>query len=403
MSFTQVNADSLVPNKTERLHYMDNLRALAMLLGIFFHAALAYSPLMHELWMSSSAENSKVLDSIAWFTHLFRMPLFFFIAGFFTLMLLEKRGIKGLIKNRSQRIIAPFIIFLPLVIVAVVGGITWAIGSVENLSPMLQGISYMQNMPDAPQPPISTMHLWFLFNLAWFYVIAILIFKLKAHENKALNWLKTPAFALVLLPLLMVPAMLTQPVPHPAAERIYPEIWSLGFYGLFFLYGLFIYNDQSLIEKIDRYKLVLLILSVGAYSYFQTTMPEKLTFMEAMQFATQGIPLTLERVIQVVLECFIAVYMTLVCVCYGKKFLNTKNKVFRYISDSSYWVYIIHLPVIFFIQYWLLDQDYNLWTEFLISSFGTLIIGFITYSLLVRWTPLGTLLNGKRKPIFSVN
>ncbi len=30
----------------DRLHYMDQLRALAMLAGVVFHAALAYSPLM---------------------------------------------------------------------------------------------------------------------------------------------------------------------------------------------------------------------------------------------------------------------------------------------------------------------------------------------------------------------
>jgi glucan biosynthesis protein C len=33
----------------DRVHYMDNLQDFAMLLGIFFHAALAYSPMLNQL------------------------------------------------------------------------------------------------------------------------------------------------------------------------------------------------------------------------------------------------------------------------------------------------------------------------------------------------------------------
>ena len=66
-----------------RLYYFDNLRALAMIAGVFFHAALAYSPMSHNIWLSADIEQSIIVDWISWFTHLFRMPLFFVIAGFF--------------------------------------------------------------------------------------------------------------------------------------------------------------------------------------------------------------------------------------------------------------------------------------------------------------------------------
>ena len=39
----------------DRIHAMDNLRALAMLAGVVFHAALAYSPLMHMIWPPADA------------------------------------------------------------------------------------------------------------------------------------------------------------------------------------------------------------------------------------------------------------------------------------------------------------------------------------------------------------
>ena len=80
----------------------------------------------------------------------------------------------------------------------------------------------------------------------------------------------------------------------------------------------------------------------------------------------------------------------------GKRYLDKQNKALRLISDSSYWIYLIHVPLLFYIQFALLDRDWSLWTKFAISSGGVVAIGFISYLLLVRWTPIGWVLNGRR-------
>jgi len=38
---------------------MDNLQALALLLSIFFHAAMAYSPMAENLWPAANQEKSR--------------------------------------------------------------------------------------------------------------------------------------------------------------------------------------------------------------------------------------------------------------------------------------------------------------------------------------------------------
>ncbi|MCW8997637.1 MAG: acyltransferase family protein [Kangiellaceae bacterium] len=375
---------------------MDNLRALAMLLGIFFHAALAYSPMMGQLWMTADTQTSSAIDIVAWFTHLFRMPLFFFIAGFFTLMLLKKYSVGGMLKNRSKRILLPFFIFLPLVLISLIIGIGWALGNVENQSPFLKLIAMMQNNPDAPQPPFSTTHLWFLYNLCWFYLAAAVIYKSKIHLTAWLNKIMNPSFILLVLPALMIPALLTQTAPHPAPERIYPELWSFGFYGLFFLFGYLAYQKKELLKEIERFGPLLFVISLVGYAYLYYQMPKVISLADMMKIAVEGISFSVEHLIVAALECYVAVYMTLVCLIYGKSLLNAESKLFRYVADSSYWVYIIHLPLLFIIQYWLLDIEMNLWIKFIISSFGTLGIGIISYTLIVRSTPIGSLLNGKR-------
>ena len=66
---------------SDRLHHMDHLRALAMLAGVLFHAALAYSPLMHGFWPLADRQASAGVDAVVWGMHLVRMPLFFLVAG----------------------------------------------------------------------------------------------------------------------------------------------------------------------------------------------------------------------------------------------------------------------------------------------------------------------------------
>ena len=100
-------------------------------------------------------------------------------------------------------------------------------------------------------------------------------------------------------------------------------------------------------------------------------------------------------------EAYTATYMTLYCLLIGKKFLNKQNKIFRFISDSSYWIYIIHIPVLFYIQFLLLDIGLNMWLEFIISVVATMLIGVLTYVISVQWTPLGTLLNGKKNVVVT--
>jgi len=384
-----------ISNPNIRYHYMDNLRALAMLTGIFFHAAIAYSPIMNDVWLSSDPSNSVALDSAAWFTHLFRMPLFFLIAGFFSCYLIEKRGMGGFLKNRAIRILVPFVIFLPLIWASFAMIVKWAMLNVANPSPILQLIVAMANVPDAPPPPVTTTHLWFLYNLLQFYLVYMVLHRTGVLAMKWTSILQNTKFVLFALPVLLVPALLTQYSPYPAPEQFVPQLWSFGYFGIFFLLGSQLFKQQALIDSVKPYAPWMLISSLAMYAVVYRDFPATLSIQEAMVMQ-QGIAPSWTHLGICILEAYIAVHMTLICLVAGKLFLNKANKTFRFVADSSYWVYIIHLPVLFLIQFLLLDTNWNLWIEFLVSSFGTLAVGLITYVLLVRWTPVGWMLNGKR-------
>src|SRR5205823_3380333 len=76
-----------------RIHYLDNLRALAMMLGVFLHAGLAYANPAQSIWLATDRSSSVVVDAAIWFIHLFRMALFFLISGYFAKVIIERKGI----------------------------------------------------------------------------------------------------------------------------------------------------------------------------------------------------------------------------------------------------------------------------------------------------------------------
>nr|ACY24823.1 Acyl transferase superfamily protein [uncultured organism] len=246
---------------------MDNLRALAMLAGVFFHGALAYSPMLHGLWPAADAQQSPIVDYIVWFTHLFRMPLFFLIAGFFVAYLVQKRGMGGMLKNRALRILLPLIIFLPLCMWAVIASLLSAVASVQAKSPVMEMIVTAMANPGTPPPP-TALHLWFLYNLVFFCVLTW-VFQyvnwqwLRAYFNRI-----TPVLFLAIFPLLLVPALLSVAAPLPAPDSFLPQLWSFGFFGLFFALGYWVFSTENFIDLFKSYAFMLLIMSAGLYVVF---------------------------------------------------------------------------------------------------------------------------------------
>jgi len=81
-----------------------------MLLGIVVHAGLSYSHMPRSaLWPFKDARATVVADVAMTASGLFRMPVFFLLAGFFAALLYEKRGRAGLLRDRLKRIALPFL------------------------------------------------------------------------------------------------------------------------------------------------------------------------------------------------------------------------------------------------------------------------------------------------------
>jgi glucan biosynthesis protein C len=376
------------PEVNERLHYMDNLRALAMLTGVVFHAALAYSVLAHPFWPTADKGQALIVDAFAWFFHLFRMPLFFVVAGFFAALLVQKRGMGGMLKNRFMRIILPLIVFWPLVYFSMSWLIRVATTEVENLSPLLQMIKSWLANPQAPTAPPTLLHLWFLAYMMCFCILVWVasVLEWRKHLGWLVRWLDalTPMKKACLVPLALMPALFAVPAPFPAPESFFPQWWALLFYGTYFLIGFRLFHQARSLDQLRPCGPRLLLLSLLTY----------VVFFSLLQTKGASKPDLILQATLVLLQAYIGYWMTLVCIILGQRWLNAHHGFLRYIADASYWVYLIHLPLIFAIQIPLMDVNLLWSVKLSLSLCASLSIAFLTYHLFVRRRPLGKFLNG---------
>jgi peptidoglycan/LPS O-acetylase OafA/YrhL len=76
--------------------------------------------------------------------------------------------------------------------------------------------------------------------------------------------------------------------------------------------------------------------------------------------------------------------------------LGKFNSMTRYMSDASYWMYLVHLPIVTFISFFMFNIKLPIELKFLLSVAITVVACLVTYKYLVRNTLLGLMLNGRR-------
>ena len=369
----------------ERFHHMDNLRALAMLAGVVFHAALAYSPLMHPIWPLADEGRSVAVDVVAWFLHLFRMPLFFVVAGFFAALLVARRGMAGLFRNRAARVLLPLLLFLPLVLISMHWLTMQAIATVAHPSPALVWMrEWIEQHGALPSLP-GWAHLWFLFYLLLFTVLTWVASALGLRRLGERIAALPPLSLVMLFPLPLSLALTGTTVPWPAPEFVLPSLWAMVFFGLYCALGYQLFQRPDMLDRLRPLSMPLLVGAVLAYAFL---------FRLSDGFAPTR-PTTLQHAMHAALEAYAGLWMTLWCLLAGKRWLDKPSTTMRWLADASYWTYLVHLSLLFAIQYRLLDVPLHWAAKFAIAVLATFALSFASSQLLVRKTVVGRLLNAK--------
>ena len=110
----------------ERLHGLDAVRGIALLFGVIVHASMSWLPGAQYFWLTHDASPSEFAGLVFYVPHMFRMLLFFLLAGFFARMACERLGAKGFIRDRARRIGMPLLVGWGPMLAAILAVGAWA-------------------------------------------------------------------------------------------------------------------------------------------------------------------------------------------------------------------------------------------------------------------------------------
>ena len=144
---------------SERLHALDAVRGFALLLGIVLHATVSFIPGTPRFWIIEDTHRSLTPALVFFVIHVFRMTTFFLMAGFFAHMSFHRRGARGFVRDRLQRIGLPLVIGWPILFAAMVVVVIWA-SSFPNGGPVPGSPGWPPALPNFP-----LAHLWVLYVL----------------------------------------------------------------------------------------------------------------------------------------------------------------------------------------------------------------------------------------------
>jgi surface polysaccharide O-acyltransferase-like enzyme len=247
-----------------------------------------------------------------------------------------------------------------------------------------------QDTSEARQsPPWTTMHLWFLYYLFLFNLMTPLLTKVPFARRQ---WMEQPACWL-LMPLILVPGIVIAGVPMPAPESFVPAVWPFLFYGPFYLLGWLLCGNEDSLARFTARPWLMLGFSVVLFSIYYGTMPN----LDLSRADLTSQPSTNQsHPVAVLCTAYLSVLLTFTAIGFAKEYLKERNATLSFIADASYWLYLIHLPIVLFVQTLLIPFHLSVWIKLAITLSVTIVACMATYVVFVRYTPIGWMLHGKR-------
>ena len=315
---------------SQRQHFWDTLRAFLMLLGIPYHVALCYQ--VGQDFIVHSGEAVPGFLEFSQTTHLFRMHAFFVVAEYFALLLLARREPGAWLKGRFVRLGFPLVT------------------TMVTLVPLMNLFCEWSNMPLHEAVPnwqhnavrsggYWVRHLWFLMALLYFSVaVAWLASRFPAVKSGMVPdridaWGARHFFWVVMALGTVIgiwEALALEAFYMAGLNTNFPQqilrIDDIIIYAPWFALGCVLARTRAMLERTCRISIPVAIVGVGAIVLWLT-------------IHSDVSPMT-ERFI----AAFAAIGMTQVMIALARSLLDRPVPLVRRLTDSSFVVYLFHLP-----------------------------------------------------------
>jgi hypothetical protein len=252
-------------------------------------------------------------------------------------------------------------------------------------------LAYLGN-PSGWYEGLRTIHLWFLYYLILFYAAIVLIMPTARRLTRPWADSVVPRLGrLIHRPagfILGAGATFLTLLPMEKASLdtetgflVQPKI--LLAYGVFMVFGWVLYLNRQQVDGFARrawpFMIAGVVLSGGYLAYILGVAPEHMLVGKALA------ALAMWSLIYGFMGLFVRYY-------------DRPKPAGRYLSDASYWMYLVHLPITIWVPGLMSGWDVSAVAKSAVTFAVTTVVCLLTYHFLVRSTAIGVLLNGKRYP-----
>ena len=352
MNTTQLQSPTAMstPATNERRHDIDTLRTIALTLLIFYHCAVSFQPWGGFFGFPVNHPSFEALGPVMAMVNVWRIPLLFLVSGMGVCFAMERRSWLGLIKERSVRVLLPWLSGICL------------------LNPLFAWL--MPKLGWQEVYKIQFGHLWFLLNIylyaLWF--VGFLIYFKNEPDNPVLRFLRRVVRWPLGLYLLAIPYVIEAAVVRPQYFSLYVDTvhgWLLG--AICFAMGfVFVSLKEDFWKAAVRTRWV--ALAVGAALYLVRLL---VYHMENYSNAL------------IALESVSWMYALL---GFASLYLNRPSRVLSYCSKAVFPVYIVHMPVQFVLAHLLFPTGLGAPMKFTLLTLGTLAVSVAISQLILRHT-----------------
>lgn len=355
----------------ERKYYIDNLRWLAILLLFPFHAAQIWSGGEYSgFYIWSHTDTGLYVFST--FVYPWYMTFLFTIAGMSCKYALLKRTSKQFVVERVKKLVVPFFFGL-IALVPVMTYIAEVFFNGYAGTYLQQYGLFLTKETDLTgyHGGFTPAHLWFLIYLFVVSMAALLTVILQKKYLPKFRFGGIPYFAVILL---FVPEWLCQYVLNIGGK-------SLGQFMILFLFGYYILSEESILKQLKQHRYVSLaicILSGSIYTYLYCFENVRTIWITGLYvfFGWTGI-------------------ITLLGL--GQSTLNFHNRLSVYLTQASFPVYILHMPILVVVGFFVLKLPVGVAGQFLLIVLLSFIATFLIYEIVKRVPVLRFFLGIRKK------
>jgi len=339
------------------LYFLDNLRIALIVLVIAHHVGQAYGP-TGGYWPIMEATRAPILGPFFTVNRSFFMSLFFMIAGYFTVMSVDKYGSKVFIKERSLRL------------------------GIPTLSWMLMMIPLQVFVFSAPAWPLEAAHLWFLEHLLIFSAVYALwrMFSKPASEPKFQADPPVYVQIVVFAFLLAIVSVLVR-IWFPIDRWVY----LLGFIKVafadvprdlsFFVIGLIAFRQNWIVRfpRKDGFVWLAVGVTLAVAWFVYVLIGKNYLHLNDIQIV----------IVYPIWESLLCCGMCIGLTVLFREYCNSQGNLENILAKSQYAAYIFHVPVVLLFQYLALGFDWPPFVKFAVVTILSVPATFL-YSHWVR-------------------